>query len=138
MTSSPPSDRLIQLLSEHDLRVGELALELREMVLREAPTATETLFKSYALSMSYSLTDRWSQGFCYVAVYRKHVNLGFLRGAELEDPENLLVGSGALMRHLSIRRPEDLKQRHIRAFIRAAIKHSKSMLDQRTDKRPRK
>lgn len=40
--------------------------------------------------------------FAYVNAFRAHVNVGFFRGAELADPDHLLVGTGKLMRHVKI------------------------------------
>ena len=41
--------------------------------------------------------------FCYVNVFRSHVNVGFFRGAALPDPARLLEGSGKFMRHVKLR-----------------------------------
>jgi hypothetical protein len=120
----PPSDQLLAYLAEYDLRVGELALALREVVLNEAPEANETVFRGYVVSTGYSFTSKWTEGFCHIAVYPRHVNLGFNRGAELADPKGLLIGSGKIIRHLKVAEPDDLKKPHLRRFIRAAIKHS--------------
>lgn len=132
----PPSEELIRQLSAFDLRVGELALGLREMVLEALPAATERFFRAYALVFWYSLTGRMPDAFCTIVVYSGHVNLMFNRGAELEDPEELLVGSGKIIRHLKVRAPEDLKKPHLRKFIRAAIKHAKSVAAARPKERP--
>ena len=47
--------------------------------------------------------------FAYVDAFTAHVNVGFFRGAELDDPRRLLEGTGKLMRHvkLSARRSVD-------------------------------
>lgn len=41
--------------------------------------------------------------FAYVNAFRDHVNVGFFRGAEIEDPASLLEGTGKLMRHVKLR-----------------------------------
>lgn len=41
--------------------------------------------------------------FAYVNAFTSHVNVGFFRGAEIEDPEHLLEGTGRFMRHVKIR-----------------------------------
>jgi hypothetical protein len=41
--------------------------------------------------------------FAYVDTFTAHVNVGFFRGAELDDPHGLLEGTGKLMRHVKIR-----------------------------------
>jgi len=127
----PPSEDLIRLLSEFDLSVGELALGLREIVLKEAPAAVEKMFRVYALVFWYSITGRMTDAFCHVVIYPKGVNLMFNRGAELEDPDGVLVGEGKIIRHIKVRRPEDLKNPHLRKFIRAALKHAKSIARER-------
>jgi hypothetical protein len=129
--SRPPSEELIRLLSQFDLSVGELALGLREIVLDEAPAAVEKLFRVYALVFWYSLTGKMGDAFCQVVVYPKGVNLMFNRGAELNDPDGVLVGEGKIIRHIKVRRPEDLKNRHLRKFIRRALKHAKAISKER-------
>ena len=125
--SRPPSEELIRHLSHYDLSVGELALGLREMVLKEAPAAVEKFFQVYALVFWYSLTGKMNDAFCQVVIYPKGVNLMFNRGAELNDPDGVLVGEGRIIRHIKVRRPEDLKNPHLRKFIRAALKHAKAI-----------
>lgn len=47
--------------------------------------------------------------FAYVDAFTAHVNVGFFRGAELDDPAGLLEGTGKFMRHVKLRpgRPVD-------------------------------
>lgn len=40
--------------------------------------------------------------FGYVAVFKDHVNVGFFRGAEISDPERILLGTGKSMRHVKL------------------------------------
>lgn len=122
--SRPPSLELIRELAQFDLKVGELALGLREIVLEVAPAAIEKMFRVYALVFWYSLTGRMADAFVQVVVYPKGVNLMFNRGAELNDPDGVLVGEGKIIRHIKVRQPEDLKNRHLRKFIRAALRHA--------------
>ncbi|WP_198937986.1 DUF1801 domain-containing protein [Pelomonas sp. KK5] len=44
--------------------------------------------------------------FAYVNAFSAHVNVGFFRGAELDDPDRLLEGSGRLMRHVKLGLPD--------------------------------
>lgn len=128
MEIRPPSEQLIEYLAPYDVRVGELALMLREIVISEAPDATEIVFRSYTVSITFSYTEKWTGGFCYIALATKHVNLGFLEGARLDDPEGVLEGEGKQMRHIKIKKTEDLKKPYLRKYIRAAIKLCKADL----------
>ena len=127
----PPSEELISMLSRYDIKVGELALMLREMILKEVPNAVEKLFQVYALVFWYSLTGKMSNAFVQVVIYPKGVNLMFNRGAELEDPDGVLVGEGKIIRHIKVRKPEDLNSPYLRKFIRAALKNEKARTKER-------
>jgi hypothetical protein len=41
--------------------------------------------------------------FAYVNAFTAHVNVGFFRGAEIDDPGHLLEGTGKFMRHVKLR-----------------------------------
>jgi hypothetical protein len=58
--------------------------------------------------------------FAYVGVFTAHANVGFFRGAELEDPTSLLQGSGKRMRHVKVRPGVHLDAAALDALIRAA------------------
>jgi hypothetical protein len=68
-----------------------------------------------------------SDAFCQVVTYPKGVNLMFNRGAELDDPDVVLVGDGKIIRHIKVRARQDLKNPYLRKFIRAALKHAKAL-----------
>ena len=56
----------------------------------------------------------------YVRPATEHVTFGFWRGAELADPDGLLEGEGALMRHLKLGKgPLDTKR--LSAFVKQAV-----------------
>lgn len=123
-TPRPPSDDLLKFLAVYDPAVGTLALALRALVLQEAPAANEIIYDAYnAVAIAFSFTDKWQEGFCHIAVYSRYINLGFQRGAELDDLAGLLKGTGKLIRHIRIASPEDLQQPYVRQYLRAAIQH---------------
>ena len=41
--------------------------------------------------------------FAYVDVFKSHTNIGFFYGAHLDDPADLLEGSGKNMRHVKLK-----------------------------------
>jgi hypothetical protein len=41
--------------------------------------------------------------FAYVNAFTSHVNVGFFQGADLDDPDDLLEGTGKRMRHVKLR-----------------------------------
>jgi hypothetical protein len=58
---------------------------------------------------------------CYLQTAKKHVNLGFYSGASLEDKEDILEGEGKKMRHIRIKKMEDIQEEIYRGLIREAI-----------------
>jgi hypothetical protein len=66
---------------------------------------------------------KMSEHFCYIALYKDHLNLGFNQGAELPDPEGLLQGPGKMLRHTKIAESEDLHNPALRRLLEAALDH---------------
>ena len=56
-------------------------------------------------------------GYAYILPYKRWVNLGFYQGVDLADPEGLLEGTGAKMRHVKIRSLDDAQRPEVRALI---------------------
>ncbi|GAB3790228.1 DUF1801 domain-containing protein [Virgibacillus kimchii] len=67
--------------------------------------------------------SRSNTDICYLQTAKKHVNLGFYSGASLQDENNLLEGEGKKMRHIRIRKMEDIQPEKFRDLIREAIKY---------------
>ena len=112
---------LREFLKPFDPRVRALALALRAVVLDELAPCHENIYDAYnAVAIGYGTSDRLKDGIVHIAVYTKHVNLGFNEGAVLSDPDGVLVGNGNQIRHLTVKSPDDLERPEIRAFLRAA------------------
>jgi Domain of unknown function (DU1801) len=121
----PPPKELIKFLRPYDPSVRELALGLRELVLQEMAPCYENIYDAYsAVAIGYGTSDRLSDGIFHLAVYSKHVNLGFNDGATLDDPKGILQGRGKRIRHIAIRSLDDLKRPEIRSYIRRARKEA--------------
>lgn len=58
--------------------------------------------------------------FAYVNSFRNHVNVGFFRGAVLEDPAGLLEGSGKRMRHVKLKRDREVDAAALGDLVNAA------------------
>jgi hypothetical protein len=119
--SVPPT--LIKFLKPYDPEVRELALQLRALLLEEIGPCHENIYDAYsAVAIGYGTSDRLSDGIFHIAVYSKHVNLGFNEGATLDDPKGILSGKGNRIRHLTIKSSADVARPELRAYIRRALK----------------
>ncbi len=79
----------------------EMVEGLRTIIRAGAPEATESL--------------KWAQPvydaggpFAYIKPFPRSVNVGFWRGAELEDPNGILEGGGDRMRHHTLRQGDEI------------------------------
>ena len=63
--------------------------------------------------------------FGYVNAFTAHVNVGFFRGAELADPEDLLEGTGKFMRHVKLRPGSDVNATALTQLIESAYSDMK-------------
>ena len=123
MTAYPPPAALKKFLQPYDPAVQDLALQLRALLLEEMAPCYENIYDAYsAVAIGYGASDRLRDGIFHIAVYSKHVNLGFNDGATLDDPKGILEGSGNQIRHIKIKTPQDVKRPEIRAYIRRARK----------------
>ena len=108
--------------------VAGLALDARAYLLAIEPRATETIYDAYnAVAIGYSFTGRLKECYCHVAVYRKHVNLGFNRGADLDDPQEILQGKGSQVRHVTIHEKTALAGPYLKNLVRAAIVNARAL-----------
>jgi hypothetical protein len=119
----PPPAALVKFLKPYDREIQSLALKVRELVLEEMAPCYENIYDAYsAVAIGYGFSDRLRDGVFHVAVYTKHVNLGFNEGATLDDPLGILEGNGKQIRHIPIKTQVDLARREIRSYIRRARK----------------
>lgn len=58
--------------------------------------------------------------FGYTNVFTNHLNVGFFRGAELEDPAGILEGTGKFMRHVKIRPEAEIDEKALTEMIERA------------------
>jgi hypothetical protein len=114
---------LRSFLKPYDPKIRKLALDLRQIVLEEMAPCYENIYDAYsAVAIGYGTSDRLGDGIFHIAVYEKGVNLGFNHGATLADPKGILEGKGSRIRHIKIRKPEDLARPELRAYIKSARK----------------
>jgi hypothetical protein len=123
--TKPPRE-LLEFLYQYDSAIQSLGLGLRKVVLEEMAPCHEYIFAMRSkVVLLYGPTERViADGICLVSVFTKHVNLGFMHGADLEDANGVLQGSGKAMRHITLKTLSELDRPEIRAYLRQARKHA--------------
>ena len=64
---------------------------------------------------------KMSQHYAYLQIHRQHINLGFYQGASLPDPDGLLDGTGAALRHMKLRSLEQAEHEGVRRLLQCVI-----------------
>jgi hypothetical protein len=89
---------------------------------RRYPTAVRIVYDNYnALVVGFGPSERASEAMFSIAVYPRWVNLFFLRGANLPDPEKLLLGSGNIVRRIMLRTVDDLNVPGVITLMHEAV-----------------
>jgi len=117
----PPDPQLLGYLAAYDRTIADLALALREIILDEVPSASESVYQVYTVAIWFGFSGRMKDMFCYITTHARHINLGFPRGATLPDPNRVLKGEGKAMRHIKFSNMSDLERPWVRRYIQAAI-----------------
>ena len=108
--------------------VEPIARKLREIILDDFPAAIEVVRLGDGAA-SYGVgPKKMSESHVYVMPQADYVNLGFWHGVGLPDPDGLLQGTGAKMRHTKVRSVEDAGTPAVRALVKAALAERRSAL----------
>ncbi len=93
--------------------VVPLLKELRAFIHTTLPNATEAM--QYGAPVFINANNA---PVIYLFGSRDHVNFGFLRSAELSDPQGILQGSGKPSKHVKIFPGQPVDKPTLRAFIK--------------------
>lgn len=133
--SSPsPTDAKQQLdsfLAKYTLDIAASARRALTKVRRIAPGAVELVYDNYnALAIGFGPSERASEAIFSIALYPQNVNLFFLQGANLPDPNQRLQGNGNVVRHIRIfeagkPNPKLLDDPEVRRLMDEALRRAK-------------
>ena len=109
--------------------VKAIATDLRALITGLHPETVEVPRKGDK-AVSYGFGEkRNSEAYCYLAPHPDRVNLGFMHGAKLNDPNGLLEGSGKKMRHVKIFDQETARSAKVAHLVHIAIEERKAGLE---------
>lgn len=108
---NPAVDQYIEQLPE---TIQELAKELRKLVFELSSSMKEEIKWS---KPSYSHNGL----VCYMQTAKTHINFGFYQGAKLDDRDGLLEGEGKKMRHIRMRKVQEIQAEPLKNLIWEAI-----------------
>ena len=121
-------DDFRRVIQARSAEVQALANATRDLVYDVFPDTVEVVWPRQG-SVGWGIgPKKFSEQFAYFMPYARHVTLGFYRGGDLPDPDELLPRSGGKqvsgelsMRSIKITSPEPLELPALRALIEAAV-----------------
>jgi hypothetical protein len=87
---------------------------LREVVKEGAPHS------AVAIKWAQPVWE-WNGPMIWMKAYPKHVDIGFWRGTEMDDPKKVLTGDGERMRHIKITSVDDIPTDALRDLVKQAV-----------------
>jgi hypothetical protein len=116
-----PAATLAACLARFEPEIAALATTCLERLRKLVPGAKELVYDAYnALAIPFGTGERLGDTFVGITVYPRHVNLNFLRGAELDDTDGLLVGVGSKIRHIRVDDEALFDDARVLRLVRAA------------------
>lgn len=119
---------LRKFLLPYNQSIQSLVFELRKLISDTIPDTNELIWDNYnAVAIAYSKSEKLKDAICHIAVYAKHVNFGFNRGAELSKRGLKLEGKGKLIRHIKVETLETFPRQEVKKMIYEAVGISESL-----------
>jgi hypothetical protein len=116
---------LMKFLMPYPDRVQEIALWLRDFVWDLYPDTNELIYDNYnAVAFGWSPTDKAGDVFCSIAVFSNHVNFGFNKGADLDDPGKMLTGDGTQYRYITVKHKDDFHEWYAKELLAQAYQNA--------------
>lgn len=111
------------IMKKTSLEMGEIAQELRLLIADILPGVTEVAWEKQRIAGYGIGSKKMSEQFCYIAPMKNHVNLGFYYGADLDDPSEILEGTGKNLRHVKIRFKSEVGKPELRQLLLQASRY---------------
>jgi len=117
-----PAQQVAGFIAKFDPTIASLVRRARAELRRRMPTAVELVYDNYnALAIGFSSSERTSDAIVSLAVYARGVNLYFIYGAHLPDPDHVLQGGGNQGRFVRLESLATLDAAPVKALLKAAI-----------------
>lgn len=126
---STPAQQLTAFIAKFDPSVAKLVRSARSILRKRFPTAIELVYDNYnALAIGYSTSERVSDVLFSLAVYPRWIDLYFMNGRRLPDPDGLLRGSGKQGAFVRLDDLSLLDHAGVKRLLEAAVRNSNSPL----------
>ncbi len=106
-----------------------ISSRLRELILEIHPDSVEVV-RLGEKSATYGLgPKKMTEGYAYIMPHKNWINLGFFKGALLNDKDIVLEGGGKSLRHIKIHSIEEANREEIKLILQEALEERKTALE---------
>jgi len=121
-----PAKQVASFIAKFDPAIAKLTRSCRSVIRKRYPSAIELVYDNYnALAIGYSPTEKTSEVVFSLAVYARGLNLYFMYGRSLPDPNGLLQGSGTQGAFIRLESVATLDEPKVIDLIQRAVKRQK-------------
>lgn len=113
-----------KLLTRYPPTIRAIAEKLRVLVLKVFPDAFEKTYWGWSNTW-YGLSEKSTDMVFSINPIKSYVQLYFISGTELSDPDKLLEGTGKKLRHVNFRSAADLNNPALIRLMKRAVAHGK-------------
>jgi len=136
MPEKAPEKQLTEFMSKYTPEIRSLANEVLEKMRKRLPGSVELVYDNYnALVVGFGPSERASDAIFSIALYPRWINLFFLDGVALPDPEKLLQGSGKIVRSIMLKDAATLDRPAVRSLMSEAVKRADTPIDKKSARR---
>jgi hypothetical protein len=121
-----PAKQVGGFIAKFDPAIAKLTRACRSVIRKRYPSAIELVYDNYnALAIGYSSTEKTSDVVFSLAVYARGLNLYFMYGRSLPDPDNLLEGNGTQGAFIRVSSVDTLSEPKVVNLIERAVKRQR-------------
>ena len=121
-----PTAQLREFIAKFDSVHQKLIRAVRKELRRRFPGAYELVYDNYNFFViGYSASEKPSDAIISLTANSSGVGLCFIRGARLQDPDKILLGSGNQTRFIRLPAVDILKARSVVRLLKAAEAQSR-------------
>ena len=136
MKAKPPEKQLEGFIAKYTPEVAALARAAIAKLRVILPNTIIMVYDNYnALVMGFVPNERPSDAILSLVVIPRWINLCFLQGVGIPDPDRLLQGTGKQVRNLRLTDAEALDTPAIRSLIESALTRARVPIDPSTKSR---
>ena len=122
-----PEKQLAEFVAKFTPETAKLIKAARAKMRRRMPQALELVYDNYNFFViGYGPNEKAGDAIFSLAAQAKGLNLCFLQGAGLPDPQRLLRGSGNVVRNIRLETAETIDRPEVETLIAVAIERAKT------------